>query len=141
MDGSFTLCCNVGHLPLNYSGIPFAPPPLSLNNLSPSPSTISLPPCMLALPSRKCPLRGRRVAGRRPEEFKIACLQDIRSLWPVEQNPFYAGFGNRLSDATAYVAAGVPPARILIINPQVRISLQFVCTPSSTVATLVFSHA
>lgn len=32
---------------------------------------------------------------RRPHEFKIACLQEIRPLLPDEWNPFYAGFGNR----------------------------------------------
>ena len=55
---------------------------------------------------------------KKPEEFKIACLQDIRSLWPPTHNPFYAGFGNRASDVIAYREAGVPNARIMIINPQ-----------------------
>ncbi len=32
---------------------------------------------------------------RRPHEFKIATLQDIRALFPADWNPFYAGFGNR----------------------------------------------
>ena len=59
-----------------------------------------------------------QVIRRKPEEFKIACLLDLRSLWPAEHSPFYAGFGNRDSDHTAYAAAGVPPARILIINPK-----------------------
>ena len=62
-----------------------------------------------------------QVIRRKPEEFKIACLLDLRSLWPAEHSPFYAGFGNRDSDHTAYAAAGVPPARILIINPKVRV--------------------
>lgn len=31
---------------------------------------------------------------RRPDEFKIAALKDLKNLFPVEQ-PFYAGFGNR----------------------------------------------
>lgn len=39
---------------------------------------------------------------RRPHEFKIACLQDIRALFPTEWNPFYAGFGNRDTDEVAY---------------------------------------
>jgi phosphatidate phosphatase PAH1 len=39
---------------------------------------------------------------RRPHEFKIACLQDIRALFPQEWNPFYAGFGNRDTDEVSY---------------------------------------
>ena len=74
-------------------------------------------PCFLS-PSRLIECFTREVIRRKPEEFKIACLLDIRSLWPPEHNPFYAGFGNRESDEVAYIAAGVPPARILIINPK-----------------------
>ncbi|KAI9143169.1 Lipin/Ned1/Smp2-domain-containing protein [Paraphysoderma sedebokerense] len=36
----------------------------------------------------------REVIQRRPEEFKIACLRDIKKLFG-DRNPFYAGFGNR----------------------------------------------
>mmetsp|Transcript_42141 Transcript_42141/g.103922 ORF Transcript_42141/g.103922 Transcript_42141/m.103922 type:complete len:566 (+) Transcript_42141:1184-2881(+) len=60
----------------------------------------------------------REVIWRNPEEFKRACLEDIRSLFPDGFNPYYAGFGNRSSDETAYRAVGVPESRILIINPQ-----------------------
>ena len=35
----------------------------------------------------------REVIERRPEEFKIAALNDLKQLFP--HNPFYAGFGNR----------------------------------------------
>lgn len=37
----------------------------------------------------------REVIERKPEQFKIACLSDIRALFP--QNPFYAGYGNRIN--------------------------------------------
>ena len=47
----------------------------------------------------------------------------MRELWPPEHNPFYAGFGNRDSDEMAYVAAGMPRARIIIINPQREIRM------------------
>jgi len=60
----------------------------------------------------------REVIWRNPEDFKRACLEDIRSLFPADFNPFYAGFGNRQSDYIAYRAVGVPESRILIINPQ-----------------------
>ena len=51
-------------------------------------------PCLLS-PSGLIESLTREVIERKPEEFKIACLQDIRSLWPASHNPFYAGFGNR----------------------------------------------
>lgn len=38
----------------------------------------------------------REVIDRRPEEFKIAALTDIRKLFGGG-NPFYAGFGNRIT--------------------------------------------
>jgi hypothetical protein len=44
----------------------------------------------------------REIWVRRPHEFKIACLQDIRALFPPEWNPFYAGFGNRDTDEVSY---------------------------------------
>jgi phosphatidate phosphatase LPIN len=37
----------------------------------------------------------REVIEKKPEKFKIECLTDIRNLFPVSQQPFYAAFGNR----------------------------------------------
>jgi len=37
----------------------------------------------------------REVIERTPEKFKIACLNDIKSLFPDDLNPFFAGYGNR----------------------------------------------
>ncbi|XP_020610530.1 phosphatidate phosphatase PAH1-like, partial [Orbicella faveolata] len=40
----------------------------------------------------------REVIEKKPEEFKIACLRDIQSLFPASnRNPFYAGFGNKVN--------------------------------------------
>ncbi len=39
----------------------------------------------------------REVIERKPEEFKILCLQQIRTFFPDEYNPFHAGFGNKPS--------------------------------------------
>ena len=50
-------------------------------------------------------------------EFKIIALRDIRGLFDDDYNPFYAGFGNRITDVVAYRAVGVPQSRIYIINP------------------------
>ena len=64
-----------------------------------------------------------QVIRKNPEEFKINALTVLRTLWPQEHNPFYAGFGNRDSDVVAYTEAGVPSSRILVINPQGEIRL------------------
>lgn len=38
----------------------------------------------------------REVIEKKPEQFKIACLSDIRDLFP-DKEPFYAGYGNRIN--------------------------------------------
>lgn len=38
----------------------------------------------------------REVIERKPEQFKIECLSDIKSLF-TDKNPFYAGYGNRIN--------------------------------------------
>ncbi|XP_053963858.1 phosphatidate phosphatase LPIN3 isoform X2 [Anastrepha ludens] len=57
----------------------------------------------------------REVIERKPEQFKIACLSDIRELFP-KKDPFYAGYGNRINDVWAYRAVGIPIMRIFTIN-------------------------
>ncbi|KAL3106206.1 hypothetical protein niasHT_016893 [Heterodera trifolii] len=59
----------------------------------------------------------KEVIERKPEEFKIACLTDLKSLFPIGQ-PFFAGFGNRETDVKSYLAVQIPPERIMIIDPQ-----------------------
>ena len=92
-------------------------------------------------------LRREMVLGI-PQEFKIACLKDLQQLfqqtcsrinriddyedncdrvslspsWPI--NPFYAGFGNRTNDVHAYLAIGIPPPRVFIINPSGTVSVE-----------------
>lgn len=39
----------------------------------------------------------REVIDKTPEVFKIACLMEIANLFPVDEFPFYAGFGNRIT--------------------------------------------
>ncbi|KAL2566014.1 hypothetical protein AAZV13_19G140100 [Glycine max] len=60
----------------------------------------------------------REVIRRAPHEFKIACLEDIRRLFPSDYNPFYAGFGNRDTDELSYRKIGIPKGKIFIINPK-----------------------
>ncbi|KAM8714331.1 hypothetical protein ACLKA7_014460 [Drosophila subpalustris] len=57
----------------------------------------------------------REVIEKKPEQFKIACLSDIRDLFPNKE-PFYAGYGNRINDVWAYRAVGIPIMRIFTIN-------------------------
>lgn len=60
----------------------------------------------------------KEVIERKPEEFKISCLNDVRSLFPIEHNPFYAGYGNRDTDVKSYKAVGIPESHIFTINPK-----------------------
>jgi len=60
----------------------------------------------------------REVIEKKPEAFKIACLRDIKHLFPEDRNPFYAGYGNRVNDVWAYQAVGIPMSRIFTINPK-----------------------
>ncbi|VDK70151.1 unnamed protein product [Litomosoides sigmodontis] len=62
----------------------------------------------------------REVIDRRPEEFKIAALTDLKECFPVKR-PFYAGFGNRETDVVSYRAVDIPPDRILIIDKRGRV--------------------
>ncbi|CAI9098138.1 OLC1v1034728C1 [Oldenlandia corymbosa var. corymbosa] len=65
----------------------------------------------------------REVIRRAPHEFKIACLEDIKSLFPPEHNPFYAGFGNRDTDELSYRKIGIPKGKIFIINPKGEVAI------------------
>ena len=59
----------------------------------------------------------REVIERRPEVFKMQCFSEIRSLFPASNEaPFWAGFGNRDSDAASYSSVGVPQCRIYTVN-------------------------
>lgn len=65
----------------------------------------------------------REVIRRAPHEFKIACLEDIRALFPSDYNPFYAGFGNRDTDELSYRKIGIPKGKIFIINPKGEVAI------------------
>lgn len=73
---------------------------------------------MLLSPDRLMAAFTREVIQRRPEEFKIACLREIQFLFRTKSNPFFAGFGNRSTDAHSYRVVGVPESRIFTINPK-----------------------
>ncbi|KAI3738385.1 hypothetical protein L2E82_28415 [Cichorium intybus] len=65
----------------------------------------------------------REVIRRAPHEFKIACLEDIKALFPFDYNPFYAGFGNRDTDELSYRKIGIPKGKIFIINAKGEVAI------------------
>ncbi|KAK2875623.1 hypothetical protein FQN49_001560 [Arthroderma sp. PD_2] len=74
-------------------------------------------------PDRTIAALRREIYLRKPEVFKMACLRDILSLFEGRQNPFYAGFGNRLTDALSYRTVNIPSTRIFTINSNAEVSL------------------
>ena len=42
----------------------------------------------------------REVIDRRPEIFKIKCLDTLKDLY--DRNPYFAGYGNKATDVAAY---------------------------------------
>ena len=74
-------------------------------------------------PDRTVAALRREVYLRKPEVFKMACLRDILSLFPGKTNAFYAGFGNRFTDALSYRTVNIPSTRIFTINSNAEVSL------------------
>ncbi|RPB25991.1 LNS2-domain-containing protein [Terfezia boudieri ATCC MYA-4762] len=74
-------------------------------------------------PDRTMAALKREVYLRKPEVFKMACLRDILNLFGPKHNPFYAGFGNRLTDALSYRSVNIPSTRIFTINSNAEVSL------------------
>ncbi|XP_021729585.1 phosphatidate phosphatase PAH2-like isoform X8 [Chenopodium quinoa] len=73
---------------------------------------------VLISPDGLFPSLYREVIRRAPHEFKIACLEDVKVLFPLDHNPFYAGFGNRDTDELSYLRVGMPRGKIFTINPK-----------------------
>lgn len=74
-------------------------------------------------PDRTIAALRREVILRKPEVFKMSCLQDIKSLYS-DLSPFYAGFGNRITDALSYRSVGIPSSRIFTINPDGEVHME-----------------
>ncbi|KAF8437290.1 Lipin/Ned1/Smp2-domain-containing protein [Boletus edulis BED1] len=67
----------------------------------------------------------REVIMRKPEVFKMACLRDIQRLFGEgPRTPFYAGFGNRITDALSYRSVSVPSARVFTIDPSGEVKME-----------------
>lgn len=78
---------------------------------------------VICSPDRTMAALRREIYLRKPEVFKMACLRDILGLFCGKENPFYAGFGNRLTDALSYRSVNIPSTRIFTINSNAEVSL------------------
>ncbi|KII71959.1 Phosphatidate phosphatase LPIN2 [Thelohanellus kitauei] len=88
--------------------------------------THKLPPGPILLsPSSLIEALHREVILKKPEIFKINCLQNIVSLFPPDTYPLVSGFGNRISDYRAYLAVGIPQSKIFIINDKGQIRQKY----------------
>lgn len=76
----------------------------------------------------------REVIEKKPEVFKIKCLQDIQKLFP--SNPFSAGFGNKVNDVWAYQAVSIPKTKIFTINHDGILRLELSSTYKSSYTNL-----
>ena len=88
---------------------------------------------------------------RQPQLFKMACLRDIRRLFGEEgEDVFFAGFGNRLTDAMSYRSVGVKASKVFTIDSNGVVVtellhssghkasyIQMVCLPASGTAHLI----
>ncbi|KFY11676.1 hypothetical protein V491_07109 [Pseudogymnoascus sp. VKM F-3775] len=78
---------------------------------------------MILSPDRTIAALRRELYIRKPEVFKMACLRDIQNLFGQGRTPFYAGFGNRFTDALSYRSVSIPSYRIFTINSYAEVSL------------------
>lgn len=90
-----------------------------------------LPPGPVILsPDRTIAALRREVILKKPEVFKMACLNDIRGLYynveseHDDRTPFYAGFGNRITDAISYRSVHIPSHRVFTINPNGEVHME-----------------
>jgi len=71
---------------------------------------------ILLSPDRTFESTYREMIIKKPHIFKIECLKQVKNLFPEMQDPFYAGFGNRITDYISYKTLGVNVSRIYIID-------------------------
>ena len=58
----------------------------------------------------------REVIEKKPHLLKIPLLTELKNLFPDDEQPFFAGFGNRETDGVAYRYLEVPLNNIFIID-------------------------
>lgn len=84
-------------------------------------------------PDRTIAALRRELYIRKPEVFKMACLRDIKNLFGPSRSPFYAGFGNRITDALSYRSVNIPSNRIFTINSYGEIAMDLLIFKSTYV--------
>ena len=78
---------------------------------------ISLPPGPLFMsPDGIFTSLRREVIEKKPHLLKIPLLTELKNLFPPELKPFYAGFGNRETDAISYRYLDIPLNKCFIID-------------------------
>ena len=87
-----------------------------LNNLIQEKKTLPPGP-MLMSPDGLFSALKREVIQRKPHLLKIPLLTEIKNLFPDNVKPFFAGFGNRDTDAIAYRYLDIPLNNIFIVDP------------------------
>ena len=79
----------------------------------------ALPPGpMLMSPDGLFSALKREIIQRKPHLLKIPLLTEIKNLFPENTKPFFAGFGNRDTDAIAYRYLDIPLNNIFIVDPK-----------------------
>ena len=71
---------------------------------------------LLLSPDRMATSFYRELIIKKPHIFKIDYLTKILKLFPEYIEPFYAGFGNRDTDALSYRSVKIGLGKIYIIN-------------------------
>lgn len=77
----------------------------------------------------------REIIIKRPEDFKIACLTDIKKVFG-DTNPYVAGFGNRITDVITYKTLEIPNTRIFTVNPKGELNGEFSNSLSKTYSSM-----
>ncbi len=75
-------------------------------------------------PDRTMAALRREMYLKKPQVFKMSSLRDIQHLFGEKKSPFYAGFGNRITDALSYRSVNVPSSRIFTINSNAEVRLE-----------------
>lgn len=102
--------------------------------------SIQLPEGPLLLsPDRLVQAFKREVILRKPEEFKISCLRDVRRLFGTSETPFFAGFGNRITDAMSCNfhlrkdrSVDIPSSRIFTVDSKGEVKLELIANFKSS---------
>src|ERR1700730_1227403 len=79
---------------------------------------------------------------RKPEVFKMACLRDIQRLFGLQATGrFYAGFGNRITDALSYRSVNVPSSHIFTIDSTGEVKMELLELAGYKSSYVVHLHA